>query len=103
MWADPRRLADDGHVDMVDAAAALFDQRACMLRKARGGGAAPLRIAGREMVADIAFADRAEQGLGEGLADPLGVAMHGKAFVVRGPKVRRSGNEGVRTLRPGGS
>src|SRR3546814_9108132 len=53
MWADPRRLADDGHVDMVDAAAALFDQRACMLRKARGGGAAPLRIAGREMVADI--------------------------------------------------
>src|SRR3546814_13623798 len=83
MWADPRRLADDGHVDMVDAAAALFDQRACMLRNARGGGAAPLRIAGREMVADIAFADRAEQGIGAGMEDHIGVAMPGQAFVVQ--------------------
>ena len=42
-----------------------------------------MRIARREMVADIAFADRAEQGVGERVEHDVGVAMAGQAAIVR--------------------
>lgn len=70
-----RRLADEGGVDMVDPAAARLDQSARMLDKEGGGGAAPLRIRGREVDADIALSDRAEQRVGDRVEQHVGVAM----------------------------
>ena len=83
MRADLRRLADDRDVDMVDPAARLLDQGAGMLDEQRRGGAAPLRVGGREMVADIARADRAEQRVGDRVERDVGVAMAREALVVR--------------------
>ena len=38
-------------------------------------GAAPLRISGREMAADVAGADRAENGIGQGMQADIGVGV----------------------------
>jgi hypothetical protein len=75
MGPDPRRLADDRQVDMVDPPAARLDQAARMFEEQRGGGATPLRVARREVIADIALADRPEQSVGEGVEDDVGVAV----------------------------
>ena len=52
------------------------------------------------MVADIAGAERAEHGVGQRMEDDVGVAMAGKALVVRDLRCRRAraaspGREGV--------
>ena len=56
--------------------------RACS-RKSDGGGAAPLRVRRREMVADVAGAERAEDRVGQRVEDDVGVAMAREAPVVR--------------------
>ena len=72
------RLADQGDVDMVDTPASRLDQRSGMLDERGGSGATPLRVAGRKMIADVAGADRPEQGVGERVEQDIGVAMPGR-------------------------
>ena len=61
---------------MVDDAAAFAAPAptACG-QKAVGGGAAPLRIAGREMHADIAVREGAEERVGQRVQDHVAVRM----------------------------
>ena len=65
MRADARGLAHDGDVEMGDAAAARVEALDREGEEPVGGGIAPLRIAGREMHADIAIGQRAEDGVGQ--------------------------------------
>ena len=48
-----------------------------------GGGALPLRIAGREMVADIAGAAGRQQRIGQGVEADIRVGMARQRLVVR--------------------
>ena len=75
--------ADQGHVDIGDAAAARAHQPRRMLDEEAGGGAPPLRIGGREMRADIAGAAGGEQRVGQGMQRDIGVGMSGQSLVVR--------------------
>jgi hypothetical protein len=75
MRPDLRRLADHRQVGMIDPPAARVHQRNRMLDEAGRCRAAPLRVAGREMRADIAFADRAQDGVGQGVEQHVRVAM----------------------------
>ena len=59
------------------------DQGSGMFEKLRRIGPAPLRIAGREMRADIAFGNRAEQRVGDGVKRNIGVAVAGQAAIMR--------------------
>ena len=68
---------------MIDAAAALVDEARGMFHEAGGRGPAPLRVSGWEVLTDIALSDGAEEGVGEGVEDDIGVAVSGKALVVR--------------------
>ena len=47
------------------------------------GRAAPAFVCGREMLADIAFADTAEQRVGDGMQADIGVAMAFQTMAVR--------------------
>jgi tRNA-dihydrouridine synthase B len=82
MGTDARRLADDRDVDMGDHAAALFDQRPRAIEEQRRGRAAPLRVGWREMVANVAAADRAENGIRQRVEHHVGVAMARKPLAV---------------------
>ena len=68
---------------MGDPPAGLLDEVARMLEEQRRGGAAPLRVRRREMVADVAGAERAQDRVGQRVEDDVGVAVAGKALVVR--------------------
>ena len=75
MRPDPRRLAHDGEIEMRDAAAARGDALDREGEEAVGRGAAPLRIAGRKMRADVAVGQRAEDGVGQRMQRDVGVGM----------------------------
>ncbi len=62
---DLRRLAQDRHVDVGDAAAQLCDARRRIREEDTRGGAAPRRVARREVLADVAVADGAERCIGQ--------------------------------------
>ena len=83
MGADARRLADDRDVEMGDAPAACAHPIDREREEAIGGGAAPLRIGGREMHADIAFGKRAENGVHERMQDDVGIGMAGQSAPMR--------------------
>ncbi len=57
----PRRFADQRAIDIEDAPAARFHPRPCIREEQLRRRATPARIGGREMLADIAIADGAEQ------------------------------------------
>ena len=83
MRPDARRLADHGHVEMGDEAAA---RRYALDGKAQetvGGGAAPLRIAGRKMGADVAFGERPENGVDQRMQHHVGIGMAGQGLAMR--------------------
>ena len=48
-----------------------------------GGRAFPLRVGRREMLADVAEAGGAEQGVGDRMEHDVGIAVAGKAALVR--------------------
>jgi hypothetical protein len=75
MRGDARGLAQDGDVDVADAAARLFHKSADMLDEQGGGRTAPLGIARREMIAYIAGGDRSEQGVCECVQHDVGIAV----------------------------
>src|SRR5262249_45181317 len=64
MRANARRLAHDSDVEMGNAPATRLDPLDREGKEAVGRSAAPLRIARREVHADVAFAERAQNGIG---------------------------------------
>ena len=73
--ADSRRLADDGDIEMGDAAAASahpVDREGQKFIRER---AAPLRIARRKMRADIAFRECAQNGVDQRMQRNVGIRM----------------------------
>ena len=76
-------FADDGTVDMVDHPTAIPDQTGRVGKEAVGAGALPLRVARREMLADVALAGGTEQRVGDCVEDDVRVAMAGEASVMR--------------------
>ena len=80
MRADLGLLANDRAVDMVDDPAAdRGPAAAAWARKMVGRGALPLRVGRREMLADVAEAGGAEQGVGDGVEHDVGIAVAGEA------------------------
>src|SRR5260221_7505146 len=82
MRSDLRPLADHRHVDMGDAAAGGNDELGGMAQEAVRGRAAPARIGGREMHADIAGPDCAGYRLGQGGDTDLAVRMTDQTLAV---------------------
>ncbi len=76
---DARRLADDGDVEMRDASAARAHALDRECEETIGGGAAPLRIARREVHADIAVGERAEDGIDQRMQHDVGIGMPGQS------------------------
>ena len=64
---------------MGDAAAARFDALDREGQKPVGRRAAPLRIAGREMRADVAVGQRAENGVDQRMQRDVGIGMADEA------------------------
>ncbi len=83
MRADLGTFADQGGVDMGDAAAARGDAFHGVAQEQVGRGAAPLRIARREMRADVAVGDGAEHGVGDRVQQHVGVRMADQPVIVR--------------------
>lgn len=99
MRADLRGLADDGQVEEVDPPAALADPRGCKGEELGRCRAAPLRIARREMRADIAVGERAEQGIGQGVERDVAIGMGDDALIMSDPDATKpdmvAGTEGM--------
>ena len=83
MRADLGPLAYDRHVDMQHAPAARGDQRCRMAQELIRRRAFPAHVARREVLADVAGADRAEQGVGDGVERHVGVGMADQPALVR--------------------
>ena len=83
MRADLRALGDDGQVEIDDAAAARRTRSTANGKKGRRGRAVPFLVARREMRADVAFGQRAEQGVGQHVQPGIGVRMTLEPPVVR--------------------
>src|SRR6185437_9970071 len=81
--ADARCLADDRHIDMDDAAARLTHEIGGMTEKEMRGRVAPACIARREMHADVAGAERAQNRIGQGMQPDIGVGMADEALAMR--------------------
>mgnify|MGYP006191519607 CR=1 FL=1 len=81
--ADARCFTDKGKVEMDDPTATRGEKREGMHEKALGGGAAPLRIGGREVLADVAGADRAQHGIGQRMQRDIGIRMPKQFLVMR--------------------
>ncbi len=79
--ADFRPLADHGDFEIGDASAARGDALDRVFQEAVGGGAFPLRIAGRKMRADIAIGQRAQDGVDQRMQADIAVGMGEKALV----------------------
>ena len=76
-------FADQSDVHIDDAPAARRHALSRVNQEAVRRGALPLRIAGREMVADVAVGDRAKNGVGQGVQARIGVRMADQGLVVR--------------------
>src|SRR5258708_17895996 len=83
MWRDTRALADDGDVDCSDLAASIAHEIGGVAQEPVGGGAAPARIARREMHPDIARTDGAEHRVGYRVQPDIGVGMTDQPEIVR--------------------
>ena len=75
MRADLRRLADDRRVEMGDQPAAGGDARDSIFQEDVGRSAFPAHVRGRKVRADVAIGDGAENGVGEGVQQHVGVGM----------------------------
>ena len=83
--SDLRRFADDGEVDVGEFAAVFAHQLGSVCQKARRIRAAPLRVAWREMLADVAQRHRAQHRVGDGVKRDIGIAVPVQALVVLDP------------------
>ena len=83
MGADAGRFADHIDVEMGDAA---FARAQALDREGEekiGGGAAPLRIAGRKVHPDVAIRERAQNGVDQRMQHHVGVGMPGQPLHMR--------------------
>ena len=76
-------LADDRDVDRGNGAASRTHEIGGVAQELVRRGAAPARVARREMHADVAGADRAEHRVGQRVQSDIGIGMSGKAHAVR--------------------
>ena len=83
MRADLGPLANHRHIDMHDASTCLSCKCRGMSQKNIRRCAAPLRIAWRKMLADIACANRAEYGVGQRMQPGIGIGMADQALFMR--------------------
>ena len=79
MRRDARRFAHDGDVEMRDHAAAGAHPLAGEGEEAIRRRAAPLRIARRKVLADVAFGERAEDGIHQRMQRDVSIGMPGHA------------------------
>ena len=75
MRADFRGFGDDRQIDVPDMTIARRDALAGKGKEAVRSRAAPLRIAGREVVADIPVRQGAEDSVGDRVKRNVGIAM----------------------------
>ena len=68
-------LGEDRDVGVGDAVAAIVGELHGVLEEVDRRGAFPLRVGGREVVADVAEREGAEDGVGEGVPGGVGVGM----------------------------
>ena len=73
--ADPRLLADQRDVDVLDAPARGRHEVTGVSQENRRIGARPARLARREMAADVAGANGAEQRVGQRVQPDVGIRM----------------------------
>ena len=90
MRTDLRRLADERHVEIDDPPAFLAHAAHGVGKEAVGRRALPFRIGGREVLADVAVADGAEQRIGQRVQPDVGVRVADEAMVVRRSRCRRA-------------
>src|SRR3954469_21956057 len=83
VWPHLGPLADDGDIPMIDDPAPGPDKIGGMVQESPGGSTFPAVVGGREMLADIAFADAAEQRVGDGVQADIGVGMAFQGVGVR--------------------
>ena len=99
MRADLRRFADEGRVEMDDRAAARPHAFRRMGEKDFRRRALPLRIGGREMLADVALGQRAVERVGERVQADVGVGMAAERCRMRDANAAQpyvvAGREGV--------
>src|SRR5947207_4276402 len=81
--ADFRALANQGDIEMGDAAAARAHTIHCVFQELVGRRTFPLGIAGRKMRTDIAVRQRAEDGVDQRVQPDIAVRMREKAAAVR--------------------
>src|SRR5215211_6133742 len=81
--ADLWPLADQRHLEIADAPAACGNALNGVFQKAVGGGALPLRIARREMRADITVGERAEDRIDQRMQAHIAVGMGEKTLAVQ--------------------
>ena len=82
---DLGRLAQEGHVDVGDGAAARAHAPGRVGQEQVRGRALPARIGVGEMLADVAVADGAEQRIGERVQADVGVGVALQRVGVRNP------------------
>ena len=75
---------------MLDAAAGGLDQLPRMRQEQRRIGTRPARVGGREMAADVARAERAEQRVGDRMQADVGIRMADQAAAARAAARRAS-------------
>ena len=75
-------FADEGYVDVGEAAAAGLDAGGGVAEEASAVGVFPGGFAGGEVAADVAFREGAVDGVAEGVDADVGVGVPGQAAVV---------------------
>ena len=83
MRRDAWRFAHDGDVEIADHATARAHALASKGEKAIRRSAAPLRIVGRKMLADIALGERAQDGIDQRMQRHISIRMAGHAAAMR--------------------
>ena len=75
MRADAWRFGKHGNIDIADAAAERRTRRAASSRKSRDAAPFHLRVGRREVLADVAVADCAEQGIRQRMQNDIRIGM----------------------------
>ena len=83
VWTDFRAFADDGYVAVAQGPAVLCRKFDGVGQKDVAGRTLPLRIAGREMAADIAKGKRAVDRIGQGVHADIGIGMAQQRLAMR--------------------
>ena len=81
MRADAWRLGKHGHVDIADRGRRAPDPSRRILEEKPRGRALPLGVGRREVLADVAVADGAQQSVGQCMQHDIGIGVPFKAVL----------------------